>query len=238
MKPGSTQREEELHQTERLASIGQNVSFVAHELRNPLQRIHLNTDILRMELGNDDGKVEAFDQIYEGIQQLKIVISDILDYSKRVTLNHGSLAVRDLVSKALEATACQLQRVSVTIDLEQGEQKVSVDISRMVRLLVNLISNAADAMADGGNLTIRSRFLNREGERRLSLSVIDTGCGIERENIQRVLEPFVTTKPNGIGLGLPICRRIVEEHRGTMTIASKVNQGTTVEVTIPAEGQP
>jgi len=99
---------------------------------------------------------------------------------------------------------------------------------------MNLILNAVEAMPNGGNLKIHSQFAERNGESVLNLFISDNGSGISEENLGRVGEPFFTTKARGTGLGIPICKKIIEAHGGVLTVKSKLNKGTTVEVTLPA----
>jgi signal transduction histidine kinase len=95
------------------------------------------------------------------------------------------------------------------------------------------VTNAVEAMPDGGDLRIYSEFRQEDKRSLVSLSISDTGCGITEEDLDRIQLPFVTTKPGGIGLGLPICRKIIEEHHGTLRITSKLNHGTIVEIILP-----
>ncbi|MBI4831176.1 MAG: PAS domain S-box protein [Candidatus Lindowbacteria bacterium] len=224
----------ELQQAESLAAIGQMVSVVAHEVRNPLQNIRMGVDVLRAEVSGDASKAETLAGIEHGVSMLNSIITELLEYSRPVELRYSSRPVGAIVEDALKALSHKLHTISVTLELEQNKREITVDGVKFAAVLVNLISNAIEAMPSGGDLRIFSHFCKMNGNDVLRLSIKDTGCGIAEEDIRRIQEPFVTTKIRGTGLGLPICRKIVEAHKGRMQINSKLHEGTTVEITLPA----
>jgi len=128
----------------------------------------------------------------------------------------------------------KLRNITVHVELEQENRSIQVDSTRFQEVLLNLISNAAEAMPQGGSLRIQSSFPEADGRDFLEISISDTGAGFDKENLKRIYEPFFTTKTEGIGLGIPICRKIIEAHNGTMKISSRPSQGTTVEIRLPA----
>ncbi|MBI4830156.1 MAG: ATP-binding protein, partial [Candidatus Lindowbacteria bacterium] len=109
----------------------------------------------------------------------------------------------------------------------------SVDAAKLMRVLINLLTNSVEAMPNGGDIRIHSEIAHKDEGAILKISVADTGYGIEEKILDRVQEPFFTTKRHGTGLGLAICRKIIDAHGGTLTIKSKVGEGTTVEIEIP-----
>jgi signal transduction histidine kinase len=222
----------ELRQAQRLAALGQMVSFVAHEIRNPLQNIRFGVDEIRKEIGEDETKLEILEDIESGVEMLNGTVRELLEYSRPVNLEYTLWPISDIVGQALDAAGHKLRNITTRLELESGDRKIYIDAHKIARVLVNLISNAAEAMPNGGNLTICSQFSQSEGV--LKLCVSDSGCGIDAENLERVQEPFFTTKAQGTGLGVPICKKIVEAHSGSLTITSKVNEGTTVEIMLPA----
>jgi PAS domain S-box-containing protein len=223
----------ELHQAQSLAALGQVVSVVAHEIRNPLQNIGLGIELLRDAAGDDPDNLDTLNGIEAGVDMLNRIVGELLQYSRAVTLERSDCTVEEIVRKALGALPEKLNGITVELNLEHADRTVSLDAPKMTRVLVNLISNAAEAMPDGGALRISSRFTDADGQTRLSLAVSDTGCGIDESILHRVDEPFFTTKKKGTGLGLSICKKIVEAHNGGLTLRSKPNQGTTAEITIP-----
>ncbi len=225
---------QELRQAQTLAAIGQMVSVVAHEVRNPLQNIRMGVDTVRRLVGQDDPKQDILREVDYGIDLLNGIVNDLLEYAKPIHLDYSPWRVRDVVKQALNSLTDMLQGITVRLDLQQEDRRILIDAHKISRVLVNLISNAAEAMPDGGSLTIRSRFTEYAGAA-LMLSVSDTGCGIDEENMRKIEVPFFTTKAQGTGLGLSICRKIVDAHKGSMYITSKVEEGTTVEVRVPIQ---
>jgi signal transduction histidine kinase len=231
------QKVAELRQAQSLAAIGQMVSVVAHEVRNPLQSIKLGTDVLHLELDDNKSLSETLAAIDRGIETLSSIVTELLEYSKPVELQYSTLPVMALVEEALRLLSHKLRDISISLEVDQREREISVDSMKFTAVLVNLISNAIEAMPNGGSLGICSRFLTENGSSVLKLSITDNGCGIAEKDLQRVQEPFVTTKSRGTGLGLPICKKIVEAHRGSMQIRSRLNEGTVVEITIPSQAR-
>ncbi len=227
------QKVAQLKQAQNLAAIGQMVSVVAHEVRNPLQRIRLGMDILNSELGENEDKIEILEGIDHGVTLLNRIVTELLDYAKPLELEYGPYRQKEIVQEALKTLSHRLDNIDLTVELDHGEREILVDGPKMTDVLVNLLNNAIEAMPRGGSLKITSRFFEQEDKSFLWLSVIDSGCGIPKEKLEEVQEPFVTTKAVGTGLGLPICRKIIEAHRGSMRITSTPGIGTTVEIEIP-----
>jgi PAS domain S-box-containing protein len=224
----------ELRQAQTLAAVGQMVSVVAHEVRNPLHTINWGIESLRKAVEQIQGTPEISDIVGEiayGCKWMNNVIEELLYYAKPAILEPSWHSLPDIVEEALNLTGLKLQKIMVRQDLEQA--KIFVDAKRMTRVLVNLISNAADSMPNGGNLKICARSCKRGATNVLQISISDTGCGISEERLRQVHDPFFTTKTRGIGLGIPICDKIIQAHEGSLSIRSKVNEGTTVEITLP-----
>ncbi len=226
----------ELKQAETLASIGRMVSTVAHEVRNPLQNIQMGMDAIREEIGEDKGVLEILDEIGHGVNSLNRIVKELLDYSKPLTLEHSPCSVREIVSHALSSLTNRLDNISTHVDLQDERREITVDPEKTCRVLLNLMSNAVEAMPGGGELEIRSRFRDDGGTASLTLTISDNGCGIVEEHMPHVFEPFFTTKASGTGLGIPICKKIVEAHGGNLRIESRPSKGTTVEITLPLSG--
>lgn len=225
----------ELRQAENLAAIGRLISIVAHEIRNPLQNIRMGIDTLDKGIGKDEEKREIIGEVKHGINLLNGIVTELLEYSKPIQLERTYWPLREVVRQALGSMRNKLETVRVHVNLEYAEKEISVDVAKFNRVLVNLIANSVEAMPDGGDLRISTRFIDPEGSALLEMRISDTGCGIEEENLGRIFDPFFTTKNQGTGLGISICRNIIQAHGGTMTVSSEVNQGTTVTITLPVE---
>jgi PAS domain S-box-containing protein len=224
----------ELKQAESLAAIGRMVSTVAHEVRNPLQNIQIGVDMMREEVGANKGMMETMEGIDYGVDLLNGIITELLDYSRPLGLQYSSASVRDIVEKAMKTQSPKLEGIDTRLELSQGDRDILIDSTKLTAVIVNLISNAVEAMPEGGDLTIGAQFIEIRGDDYLRLSVSDSGVGIGGEYLERVGEPFFTTKITGTGLGIPICKKIVEAHGGALTIKSRPGKGTTVEITLPA----
>ncbi|MBI4832536.1 MAG: response regulator, partial [Candidatus Lindowbacteria bacterium] len=223
----------ELRHAKTLAALGQMVSVVAHEIRNPLHTINLGIESLQKALQEGKKKEvrEISGEIAHGLKLMNSVITELLNYSKPVTLEPSWGMLRSIVEQALGVLGDALENISVDLDLEQMD--VFIDEGKMTRVFVNLFSNAVDSMPDGGHLKVHSEYSVTDGALCLKLLVSDTGCGMTEDVLEHVQEPFFTTKIRGVGLGIPVCKKIVEAHDGALAIRSKVNEGTTVELTFP-----
>jgi PAS domain S-box-containing protein len=221
----------ELRQSESLASIGRMVSVVAHDIRNPLQAIQIDIGVLRNELSED--KLEILKEIDCSVNTLNSIVGELLEYARPVKLEYVSWPIRHIVDRALGTLRNRIDKIRVHLELEQEEKEIRLDGTKMTRVLSNLILNAVEAMPEGGDLRILSRFFELETGQVLRLSISDNGHGIEEKDLERIYEPFVTTKPQGTGLGIPICRKIIAAHDGSFRINSKVNEGTIIDIELP-----
>ena len=223
--------QEQLVKAERLAAIGQVAAMVGHDLRNPLTGIkgaayYLKT---RPALKTDKKTMEMLELIEKDIEYSNKIITDLLEYSRDVHLELTEAAPRSVVSETL--SLLEVPKNVETINLTQDEPRIKVDIEKLNRVFINLIKNAIDAMPYGGKMTIKSTRTNDDVE----FAFTDTGMGMTKEQMGKLWTPFFTTKAKGMGLGLPICKRIVEAHRGSIKVESMAGLGTTFTVTVPIE---
>lgn len=213
-----SQARDSLVQSEKLASIGRLAAGVAHELNNPLTSILMNVNLL-MEDARDQPALRAELQlISEDTVRCKRIIDDLRDFSRRQELDVAPTDVNALVRDALGqlGRGTRLQGIDVTLELASGIPPVSCDPVRMEQVLGNVLVNAAQAMPQGGRLTVGTAL--REGV--AEISVRDTGPGIPEAIRGRIFDPFFTTKPQGTGLGLSIVYRIMEAHGGQVVVQS------------------
>jgi signal transduction histidine kinase len=225
----------ELRLAQRLAAIGQMVSVVAHEVRNPLQNIRFGVDALRREVRGNAQVGEILDDIQYGVSSLDHIVTELLDYSRPASLSVTPWPIGEVIRRALNALSDKLQGVEVQLDLEQELREVLLDAPKMGRVFVNLFTNAVEAMAGKGTILIRSRFNSQDGRNSLHLTITDSGPGIKPDDLERVFEPFFTTKAQGAGLGISICKKIVEAHQGSISFQSQWQEGTTVEIVLPVQ---
>jgi PAS domain S-box-containing protein len=223
-----------LVKSERLAAIGQVAAMVGHDLRNPLTGISGAAYYLKMKLGPNAEKrtIQMLEIIEKDIQYSNKIITDLMDYSREIKLE-----LTETTPKSIIAESISLIRIPEKVqlaDLTQNEPRIKIDIDKMKRVFANFIKNAVDAMPQGGKLTISSRASSNNVE----FMLIDSGVGMAKEVMEQIWTPFFTTKAKGMGLGLAICRRIIEVHQGKISVESIVGEGTTFTITIPLEPKP
>ena len=225
-----------VQRSERLASIGRLAAGIAHEIRNPLASISGSVEVLKSLPGADTETRQLVDIAVREVDRLDRLISDLLDYARPRTEERQPLDLGEVASeigKALEHERRD-RNITVVVDAEPG---VGIDgASGQIRqVLWNLIRNAIDAMPAGGDLRMATSLEELSGgQREAVLTVSDTGVGIPKEDLDRIFEPFFSTKPNGTGLGLATVARIVEDHRGNIDMHSDRGKGTTFTLRFPA----
>jgi PAS domain S-box-containing protein len=220
---------ERLLKAERLAAIGELAGMVGHDLRNPLTGIKNAAYYLRVKQGScSDGNIKKMFEIIDcSIAHADKIINDLLDYSREIRLELVNCSPRALFKEALSLV--QVPETVNIIDNTLEEPLISVDKAKMVRVFINIVENAVDAMPGGGTLQVESAQKNGNVE----ISFADTGIGMSKETLGKLFSPLVTTKAQGMGFGLAICKRIVEAHQGRIAVESVEGKGSTFTVTIP-----
>ena len=226
----------QLVQSEKLASIGEMAAAVAHGLRNPLASLRAAAQLVRRHPESPAAR-EHLDAIIAEVDRLDRRISHLLSFSRPAPFRPMPESVPRLVEGLLPAFAQPLRehRIELETDLPPGLPEVKVDPMQMEQALLELVSNALDAMPDGGRLRIAADYRNgisAAGE--VAIEVSDTGGGIPEQLLATVCEPFFTTRQDGTGLGLAIAKRYVEQNGGRLEIDSRPGAGTTVRVRLPA----
>jgi PAS domain S-box-containing protein len=223
--------EQQLLTTERLAAIGELATMVGHDLRNPLTGIVGAAYFLRMKLGSQMGKKESemLEIIEKDIEYSNKIVNDLLDFSRDIRLNKSKITVNSIIKETL--SHMQIPKKVKISNQTSKTPAVFVDLHQMNRVFENIIKNALDAMPTGGKLEIKSE---KKGNW-LHITFKDTGEGIPKENMSKLGSPLFTTKAKGVGMGLAICRRLVEAHGGSVSIKSEHEVGTCVTVTLPVE---
>jgi signal transduction histidine kinase len=222
-----------LVQQERIAALGRAAAQVAHEVKNPLAGLLLYS--LHLKSKSDkfaESEASLVDKIADTIQHLINRVEQILSFARPVNLNLRAGDLKQTINHVLELLRPQLTTNKVDVRLAMGqEQAVALfDESSMRGALMNLILNAVEAMHGGGTLTIA---IDNNAEK-LQLEITDTGRGINEEDAKRIFEPFFTTKEQGLGLGMPYAKKIIEQHGGTISLNSRPGEGTTIRITLPA----
>ncbi|MFO0775869.1 MAG: ATP-binding protein [Nitrospiraceae bacterium] len=234
--------EERLHRRDRLASMGEMVGRIAHEVRNPLGSVELFASMLRQDLAHDPTLHGYAEHISMAVQSMDRLLSNLLTYTRPSHPQRAWFATETLVREAMTLAAHALTRQQIVVDLqlEQAPPNMWCDGPQIRQVLLNLILNAVDAMEVGGRLTITvSDYLRSSHESPVAKIVVqDNGRGIDAEHLSRVFDPFFTTRDEGTGLGLAIVHALVDGHDGRIEIDSQIGKGTSVTVIIPQETNP
>ena len=241
-----TKREEitvmsqQLWQAAKLASVGELAASIAHELNNPLATVSLRVESLLSQTAADDPRRRQLEVVEQEVDRMADLVANLLQFSRRGQPQASTVDVADDLVKTLELMQHNLRtrRIEVVQEFSTDVPVIQADRQLLRQVFLNLLTNASDAMPDGGTLSLRVTPGSLEGGRRaVVIEFADTGVGILPEHLRRVMEPFFTTKEEGkgTGLGLAICRRAVQEHGGAIQITSEVGKGTTVRIVLPIE---
>jgi PAS domain S-box-containing protein len=217
-----------LVKSERLAAIGELAGMVGHDIRNPLTSIKNAAYYLESkgDAITDEKRNTMLSIINKSINQANKIVNDLLDYSREIILELVETTPKAILQNALENMLIP-DRIQIR-DCTKKEQ-ITVDSAKLERVFVNLINNAIDAIPEKGTITITSKIYNQT----MIISFKDSGNGISKENVQKMFTPLFTTKAKGMGLGLAICKRIIEAHNGKITVKSKQGYGTTFTLRLP-----
>lgn len=221
--------QEKLVISERLAAVGQLASSIGHEIRNPLGVIKNIAYFLNMKFkdATDEKIVKHLKILEKEVNSINLIISDLLDFARKKPLALDQADLNETVKNAFSYITVP---ENIRVEIKLGEiPKMLLDKEQVQRVWQNLILNAVQAMPEGGKLTIQTIKQDDSAK----LIVRDTGVGIPKENMPKLFMPLFSTKAKGIGLGLVICKQIVEGHDGNITIESEVGEGSTFTVKLP-----
>lgn len=225
--------QEDLLRNERLATLGRLVATVSHEIRNPLGTIQSSLFSLRERLGGrDEAADKALDRAERNVRRCDRIIEDLLSYTRKQPPRLAPTDIDGWLAEALDEI-----RIPAGVRFEKhllSGATVLADHDRLRRCVVNVIDNAVQAMVPGAcagetTLTVETRTL----EGRVEIRVADTGPGIPPDRFNKVFEPFYSTKPFGVGLGLPVVRQIMEQHSGGVVIENRDGGGARVTLWLP-----
>ena len=220
-----------LSKQEKLASMGQVSSNIAHELRNPMAAIRNSTYFLRLKNKGDAKTSRHLEVIDRELSRSDDVIQRLLEITKGETLRKEPT---DLLELAREAMKYANVTGNVRLSLSFSPRYFPISLDRILfrQILNNLFLNAIQAMPEGGKISLVARKLENG---QILISISDQGIGIKQKDIKKIFDPLFTNKEDGVGLGLSLCRELVTRHGGTIMAKSEKNQGTTIEIVLPAE---
>lgn len=225
------QMEEQMRRQERLASVGSLAAGIAHEIRNPLASLSGSIQMLREDSGLPRDKRQLMDIVIRETDRLNMIITEFLDYARPASVQQVLLSLESVLRETLVLFKNSREfRKSISVDtMIDPSLMVRADPQRLRQVFWNLIINAAQAMEDGGVVTLRAWRSDSD----LRVDISDTGRGIRSDAIEKIFDPFFTTKAEGTGLGLAIAYRIIEDHGGSITVKSETGEGATFTVRLP-----
>lgn len=227
--------EERLRKAEQLAGLGQFSMSIAHEIKNPLNFISLSIDHIQKKYEpHETGGKERFDSLIGNIKneigRVSKFAESFLEFSRPLELNLQKTDPVRLIEEVLELVKAKAEKSNVSIIKDLGAPpEIDLDPGFMKTCLYNILLNAFHAMPHGGKITIRS---SRTGGR-FNINIEDTGVGLSAEKVSKIFDPFFTTKQGGIGIGLSLTKRVVEEHKGKIEFKSIEGQGSTITISLP-----
>ncbi len=221
----------ELNKSKRLAAIGEMSTVLAHEIRNPLAGMRLSAEMLKKDLKGDKEHNFLISNILVAIHRLESIVTEILAFAQELNLNLGEVGLEELLRDAAMAVEYKRAQKHVDIYADLSVKYIRADAFHLHRVFVNLLENALDAVPENsGRIVIESQSVSGGG---VQVKVADNGPGISDDIRQKILEPFFTTKERGVGLGLPICFRIVSAHGGKMDVRNREEGGAEIVIWLP-----
>ncbi|MBN2688813.1 MAG: PAS domain S-box protein [Deltaproteobacteria bacterium] len=228
--------EAEVEKSKRLALIGEMSAVLAHELRNPLASIGGSVQILQRDLALDGTDKKLMDIILRGKDQLESLVRDFLLLARSNPNARDVIDIREIVGDIIDAVRMGPDW-NDDITIEQvwcDDSRICGNKTEIRQALRNIIENACQSMPDGGRLTVGADYAAANGNQEyLKIMVADTGLGVQKELLEKIIEPFYTTKEKGTGLGLAIVNRVIESHNGKFSIESDIGHGTRCTILLP-----
>lgn len=222
--------QDQLARNERISALGRAAAQVAHEVKNPLAGLRLYSLHLksRAEGKLSESEMAMVDKIADGIGRLAVTTEQILNFARPVELKLTEYDLNNMLTDILQVLSPQLRENSVELrtDLSPSPVLVRVDEASMQAALLNLALNAVQSMPEGGQLKVSTQIIDTQA----LITISDTGCGMSADQVAQVFEPFYTTKSQGLGLGMPFAKKIIEQHSGTIVVTSHPGTGTEVAI--------
>lgn len=229
------ERTKQLKDSERLATIGQTAGMVGHDLRNPLQTITGELYLAKSEVSSlVEGDVksnleESINVIEEQAAYMDKIVSDLQAFVRPIKIDKKPIKLKEVVDAVLSSVVIPAD-VELRLQIGDDFPEIKADLQLLKRVLINLVTNAVQAMTDGGKLTLKSE-VHRNGQ--VSVTVADTGVGIPEKIKPQLFTPLFTTKPRGQGFGLAVCKRVIEAHGGTISFESQEGKGARFMIQLP-----
>jgi len=238
----AAEAERGLRRQESLAAVGQATAQVAHEIRNPLGSIRLGVSMLRDSVSDQEG-LNTIELVERGIKHLNKLVVDVAQFSRRKALEQANVDLHQLLNHSLELVADKIKEKETPIEKRLADERPvgHWDPDQLSQVFVNVIANSIDASPKNAAVTISTEVVSvvagdaddSEVKRRARVTIADQGSGMDKTTLDRIFEPFFSTKKRGTGLGLAIVKQIVEQHDGTIKVVSKPGEGTRFVIDLP-----
>lgn len=229
----------QVYQYDKLASVGRLAAGVAHEINNPLTGVLTYSSFLLKRSEDNPELKEDLEVIVRETKRCREIVKGLLDFARQEAPKKSNVNINDVVSRTVSILDNQfnLQNIAIQINLTGHLPPIWADANQIQQVLINLLVNAADAIGDrGGTIEVATRPDRLHDDDAVAILVKDSGCGIAKENLTKIFEPFYSTKgQKGTGLGLAVAWGIVEKHNGQIEVESEIGQGTTFVVRLPAK---
>lgn len=230
--------QEEILRMDRLASLGEISSGIAHEIRNPLAAIKTTAQAMEEEIDEYDPKREFLSRIVKEIDRLDLMLRTFFSFAKPKMPELTRCDIRDVISEVLLLLNKDIKNSKIEV-VEKYDKKlfsVYADFSQLQQVFLNLFLNTINFMGDSNDRRLLIMAANKKNKKKdiLEISFVDTGTGIDEEHIDKIFDPFFTTRSRGVGLGLSITYRIINKHGGKIVVNSKKGEGASFTITLPA----
>ena len=223
--------EEQLSRTKHLSTLGEMVAGVSHEIRNPLGIISSSAELLNKKMGPEDPMAQITDIIIQESSRLNNIITDFLNFARPKAPNLYPSRIVDIIAKNISFLSSQLEQRGFRIEtrFEANSVMMDVDADMLYQAFLNILINAMQAMPEGGTITIKTK----SAQQSLWIAFEDEGEGVSQQAMEKIWDPFFTTKEKGTGLGLGIVKNIIEAHEGQIRLENRKDGGVRVSIRLP-----
>jgi len=228
-------KNEQLERKNRLAALGEMAAGMAHEIRNPLGAVQLYASLLERDLSHQDSQLLWARKISKAVTSLDMIVNDILAFTQNQNCDKTPGNLSELLAEVLDYVQPRVQAQSVRINIDQVDPElvIRMDVNMIRRVFLNLILNAVDAAGERGRIVLKAEACSDHSDFKIRICVIDNGPGIKPDVLNKIFNPFFTTKDSGTGLGLAIVYRLIECHGGIITAANNKTAGATFTILLP-----
>lgn len=225
--------QEELMLKEKLSVAGGLATGIAHKIKSSLNVIGMSVQHLHTKFAPGDERTEFTEAVLEKVEKLNSLATELIQFARPHEPDFKKNDIQDVIDRVLNLVKfkCVVQKIKIQKKYSPRMPKISIDKELMEQVILNIIDNALWAMPKGGELTITTRNTANNGS--VEFKIKDTGLGIAPSDCSRIFDPFFTKKEDGTGLGLFIVHRIIEEHKGIISVKSQLNKGTTFQIKLP-----